>query len=162
MNKKNVITTLEMEVAIARLFGIRRNLIVPNISWGLDLHECDLLIVRKSGYAVEVEIKRTKYDLLNDFKKKHNHIDRKNRIVEFYYAIPEHIYEKCKDFIPKEFGIIVCYQLDFNFIKAEIKRKSKRKKNVNKFTDDEINKVANLGCMRIWKLKEKLNKLQKK
>ena len=62
--KTKLITTIEMEVAIAAYFGFRQNIIVPNISWGFMNHEADMFIVRKSGYAIEIEIKRSKSDLL--------------------------------------------------------------------------------------------------
>jgi len=32
------ITTLEMEIALANHFGFRKNLIVPNVKWGLNLN----------------------------------------------------------------------------------------------------------------------------
>lgn len=51
-------TAKEIEIAIARYFGIRQNAIVPNVSWGLGFpYECDLLILRDSGFAIEIEIK---------------------------------------------------------------------------------------------------------
>lgn len=99
---------MEIEVAIAKYFGVRKNIIVPNISWGFLTHEADLFIVRKSGYAVEVEIKISRADLINDFKKKHTHNDKQNRISEFYYAMPKDLYLKCKDLIPENAGIITC------------------------------------------------------
>jgi hypothetical protein len=74
--------SIEVEEAVARMFGIRQNIIVPNISWGMGLHECDLLIIRKSGYAVEVEIKVSRWDLRKDLKKTHGH--QSGRIREFY------------------------------------------------------------------------------
>jgi hypothetical protein len=49
--------TAEMEVELGRYFNYRQNIIVSNVSWGLGIHECDLLIITKSGYATEVEIK---------------------------------------------------------------------------------------------------------
>ena len=40
------IYTQDIEIAVAKLFGYRSHLIVPNISWGLDFkHELDLLIL---------------------------------------------------------------------------------------------------------------------
>ena len=59
------ITTIEIEEAVARKFGVRTNIIVPNVSWGLPgMHECDLFIIKMSGYGVEVEIKISKADIL--------------------------------------------------------------------------------------------------
>lgn len=160
--KEKAITTIEMEEAISRLFGIRTNIIVPNISWGLPgMHECDVFVVKKSGYAVEVEIKRTKADLLADFKKKHDHSDV--RIREFYYALPEKLLETCTELIPEHAGIISCYRSQWatrNDIYATIKRKAKIRKDARKLTMEEQFKVAKLGTMRIWTLKNKIIKLQ--
>jgi hypothetical protein len=157
---KKQITTIEMEVAIAKYFGIRQHIIVPNISWGFGMHECDLFIIKKSGVAVEVEIKRTKADLLKDFEKRHNHHDRQNRITEFYFAMPEDMYEKCKDLIPEGAGIITCYRwTDYKKrerIDAHTKREPKRIKGARKLTAEEQFRIARLGTMRIWTLKEKI------
>jgi len=155
------ITTSEMEVSIAKYFNIRQHIIVPNLSWGLTgMHECDLFIVRKSGYAIEVEIKRTKADLLADFKKYHNHIDRYNRIVQLYYAIPEELLGSCESLIPEPAGIIVCKKYEYlgkYKIYASIHREAKRRSDARRLTTEEQLKVASLGTMRIWSLKEKLN-----
>lgn len=160
--EKKPITTIEMEVAIAKYFGIRQHIIVPNISWGFGMHECDLFIITKAGCAIEVEIKRSKSDLLADFERGHNHIDRQNRITEFYYAMPEDLYEKCKDLIPENAGIITCYRwTDYakrDRIDAHTKRKATRIKGARKLTPEEQLRIARVGTMRIWTLKEKLIK----
>lgn len=160
------LTTLELEIALAKYFDVRRNIIVPNISWGLLSHEVDLLVVRKSGIAVEVEIKISVQDLKADFKKSHHHIEKQNRITEFYYAMPKDIYEKCIDIIPKSAGIIICERY-INYkkesaVKATLLRKSTRIKGSRKLTSEEQFKVAKLGCMRIFSLKEKIVKSKTK
>ena len=165
-SKPKPVTTIEMEIAIAKMFGIRRNIIVPNISWGLGIHECDLLVLRNSGYAVEVEIKRSIYDLKKDFEKRHGHIDYKNRIVEFYYAFPEEMYEKCKELIPENAGIILCksyfdYKKRFK-PKAYIKKKGKRNSKAKKMTQKEQQQIVRLGALRIWTLKEKITRYERK
>jgi hypothetical protein len=152
-----------MEVAIATMFGIRTHVIVPNISWGLPgMHECDLFVIPKSGCAKEVEIKRSKSDFLADFKKGHNHVDRQKRISEFYYAFPADLVDKCIDLVPENAGIIVCERYKnyrgIESVRASIKRKAKWIKDSRKLTLEEQFKIARLGCMRIWGLKQKLNK----
>jgi len=158
--KPKLISTVEMEVAIAKMFDIRKHIVVPNLSWGFDgMHECDLFFVRKTGYAFEVEIKRSKADLLADFKKGHNHVDKKNRIVQLYYAIPRELLKKCEEHIPEDSGIIICEKYESNgkyYSYASIHREAKRKKGARKLNAKERLKVASLGCMRIWKLKEKI------
>lgn len=161
--KTKPISTQEMEVAIAKMFGIRTHIIVPNISWGLPgMHEVDLFIIKPSKFVVEVEIKRSKSDFLADFKKGHNHVDKQKRISEFYYAFPIDIYEKCKDLVPENAGIIVCERFinyrNVEIVNARIKRKAKWIKDSRKLTEEEQLKVSKLGTMRIWRLKEKLNK----
>ena len=151
-----------METAIANKFGVRTNIIVPNISWGLSgMHECDIFIIKSSGYCVEVEIKRTKSDLLADFKKTHNHKDRQNRIKEFYYAFPESMLKSCEELIPKAAGIITC-QRHGNSVYAKFHREPIPRIGAMKLTKEEQFKVAKLGTMRIWSLKKKIIKLTKK
>lgn len=151
----NKISITEIELAVAKKFGIRQNIIVPNISWGFNLHECDVFILRKTGYAVEVEIKRTKNDLLNDFKKKHGH--KSNKIKELYYAIPSKDVNDWSKYIPKHAGILL-YEKINDCVRISYKRYAKRNKEARKLTLKEQLNVSRLGCMRIWSLKETLIK----
>ena len=153
-----------MEEAIARKFGVRTNIIVPNVSWGLPgMHECDLFIIKMSGYGVEIEIKRSKSDLLADFNKGHQHKDRFNRIKEFYYAFPESMLKTCEELIPKDAGIIVCKRSDWGkkLVHATFHRDPVPIRTARKLTPEEQFKVARLGTMRIWTLKNKIIQLQK-
>ena len=64
-------TAAEIEVVVAQYFDPRRNVIVPNVWWGWGLrHECDLVVMTKTGYAYEVEIKVSRSDLKADLKKR--------------------------------------------------------------------------------------------
>jgi hypothetical protein len=130
------------------------------------MHECDLFFIQKNGYAFEVEIKRSKSDLLADFKKGHDHKDKKNRIKELYFAIPKNLYESCKDIIPKNAGILVCekwlHDDGREIVSVYTKRQAVKVKGAQKLTLEEQLSVARLGCLRIWKLKEKLIALQNK
>lgn len=159
------ITTAEMEIAIANLFDVRKHIVVPNLSWGFFDHEADLFLIRKSGYGFEVEIKRTKPDMVADFKKKANHIDKKNRIVELYYAFPIELLPKVEALVPQDCGIIVVKKMenvgdDYYWCFAKIHKYAKRKKGARKLTTKEQLKIARLGVMRIWNLKNKLNNLK--
>jgi len=163
--KLKPLTTSEMELAIAKYFKVRLHIVVPKLSYGFDwIHECDLFFIQRNGYAFEVEIKRSKADLLADFKKGHNHIDKKNRIKELYFAIPFKLYESCKDIIPKNAGILVCdkWLHDDGRIIVNVctKRQAIKVKGARKLTLEEQLRVAKLGTMRIWSLKEKLIKLE--
>ena len=156
-----MVTTPEMEVAIAKYFNYRIHIIVPNLSWGFFSHECDLFLIRKSGYGFEVEIKRSKSDMLADFKKNHGHEDRKNRIVQLYYAFPIELLPKVEELVPPECGIITVEKYKSTGYEyrayARMHRDAKRKKGAKRLTKEEQLKIARLGTLRIWTLKEKLN-----
>ncbi|MBP7509387.1 MAG: MmcB family DNA repair protein [Prolixibacteraceae bacterium] len=160
------ITTLEMEECLARYFSYRRNLVIPNVSWGFNIHECDLLVVTKSGYLIEVEIKISKSDLKADMKKEHNHHDHYNRVKELYFAMPENLAEdkECIDLVPENAGIILVSKWKPNwhkdlFVQARTIRKSKVNKAAGKLYDNEKYQLARLGTMRIWSLKKKIIKI---
>ena len=153
--------TIDMEIAIADYFNSRVNLIVPNISYGMGLHECDLLIITKSNYAYEVEIKVSSADLIRDIKKKHNHEHEK--IKHLYFAIPSYLTEFTR-YIPERAGIIVVDNqvADSGIWQGCCKRIREAKINSKyRFTDTEIFNVARLGTMRIWTLKQKLREYEK-
>lgn len=143
-----------MESCVANFFGITQNLIVPNISWGLGIHECDLLIISKSGYATEVEIKISLADLIKDKKKWHNHDSPK--IKYLYFAIPDYLEKNIKH-IPEHAGILTVNTSTTRFICSVL-----RKPEINnkyKFSDREMYKAARLGAIRVWSLKRKINAL---
>lgn len=144
--------TSQMELAVSRHFNYRTNLIVPNISWGFAIHECDLLIISKSGYATEVEIKVSKSDLKKDQDKKHKHEDK--RIKYLYFAIPEKL-EKDKDLIPEHAGIIIVK----NNLRCKVIKKPVIQNNY-KFTLEEQYQIARLGSIRTWKLRTKIKGLE--
>lgn len=88
------IEQIELAIMNYHEFNFRQNLIlfrVTNFS-GVVNHECDCLIMTKSGYLTEIEIKRSYADFLNDFKKNHVHDD--DRIKYFYFMIHESIKDK--------------------------------------------------------------------
>jgi hypothetical protein len=154
-------TCLEMEVCVARKFNIRQCIIVPNISWGLQIHECDLLIVSKSGYATEVEIKISLADLKKDANKKHAHTSQK--IKYLYFAIPEKLLPYI-EYIPAHAGIFVLKRGKYNYGKysdspleysyVEKVREPQKNPHSRALFPNEITDVMRLGCMRIWRLKQ--------
>jgi hypothetical protein len=171
-------TTLDIEIAVIKGFKPRQNLIVPNVSWGIwdkyygALHECDVLILSKSGYATEVEIKANKSDLVKDSEKHHNHIH--GLIRRFYFAVPE----KLKDFalanIPERAGLYVlkvvertrynwdtggCAEETYSTNILECVKECKINTKAVKWSNEDKYKLARLGAMRILGLKQKINKL---
>ena len=83
-------TAREVEIGVADKFNYRQNVIVPNVSWGIGLrYEADLVVLRPSGYAVEVEIKVNASDIKADLKKRHQHDSKLFR--ELWFAVPEEL-----------------------------------------------------------------------
>lgn len=149
--------TPEMEIALAQHFNYRQNLIVPNVSWGLylnrqPLHECDLLVLTKSGYLWEVEIKVSKSDLIADKKKMHGHVNA--NIRRLYFALP-HYLEDCIEHTPERAGIIIVTVGAAGQLKCKQIRAPRNDRGY-RLTDKEQYKMARLGALRIWALKNKI------
>ncbi len=142
--------TSEIEYAVARDFGWRTHVIVPNISWGAGLHECDLLVLTKTGYAYEVEIKVSKADLIKDKLKDHGHLS--NRIRKLYFAIPDKLKPHIEH-IPERAGIICVRESGY----CETIREAQTNPLSKPWTDSEMFNIARLGTMRIWTLKKTVN-----
>lgn len=149
-----------MEIAIATHFKFTTNLIVPNVSWGMylnkvPLHECDLLVLTKSGYLWEIEIKVTRADLLADKKKTHGHHNQ--NIKRLYFALP-HYLESCIEHIPERAGVILVKKTSHGYVCRQV-REARNDKGYQ-LTEKEKLKMAMLGAMRIWGLKKNLIKRQ--
>lgn len=152
--RKAKLKCVDIELMVSSMFGIRQNIIVPNISWGAGLHECDLIVIRKSGWAYEVEIKVSKQDLLKDLKKKHAHIS--DKIQKLYYAMPSKLIPIAHEVLPAYVGLIDCSLLPSGAYHAFIRREARACQTARKMNQEEILNVARLGTMRIWNLKRKL------
>jgi len=145
-----------IELAVAEHFGWLQNLIIPNIYRGLGLnYEADMVILRPSGYAVEVEIKVTKSDIKADRKKKHKHDSCLFR--QLWFAVPKELVD-CFD-IPLRAGVLAVTNEHYgtrDYLRCYTHRAAKLNKSATKFTDMQRSELQRLGCMRIWTLKKKL------
>ena len=149
---KDKITTLEMEIAVMRWLGIRQNLVVPNVSWGLLNYEADVVSVTPSGYATEVEIKVSKADLLADFKKGHSHDSKLFKYL--YYAVPEEMQDYALERIWEKAGLLVAMRDDYGAVMIVKVRDPKLNIAHRQWTLAQRMKLAELGAMRILGLKE--------
>ncbi|MDA3900034.1 MAG: MmcB family DNA repair protein [Spirochaetes bacterium] len=143
--------TSEIEMAMVRHLDARKNLIVPNVYWGMFDHELDLCVVSKAGYITEIEIKVSLSDLKKDRAKKHLHYDKKDRIKYLYFAIPAKL-AKHIEHIPKNAGVYVVTT------KGRVVKiaSSKPWPKARALTIEERYIVARLGALRIWNLKERI------
>jgi hypothetical protein len=148
----NYETTGEMELALARYYEWKNLLAIPNIGYGLNLHECDLLVLSKSGYATEIEIKISKSDLKADQHKEHGH--HSSKIKYLYFAVPEKLKE-CMPLIPERAGFITVSPAG----QVTIVRDPQLNKEVHKFTTEDTIRYYRLGCVRIWSLRRTIKNL---
>lgn len=147
----------QIEHLIAQYFDPRRNIIVPNVWWGMGFkHECDLLVLTKTGFAYEVEIKISRSDLKADLKKRTGH--HSTKIRKLYFAIPERL-KPCIDLIPERAGILVVHEHGTMPGAVRKFREAKSVETARRFTTEERIKLAELGTMRIWPLKRTINDL---
>jgi len=158
--------TIEMEIAVMQYFGVRQNIIVPNVYCSINglYYECDLVRLTNSNYATEIEIKVLKSDLKKDKEKWHNH--RSNLFKYLYFAVPVELSEFALSEIPEKAGLLsiekrkIQYsweRLPFAYKVNEIK-KPKKNKLSRQWSDEERYKLLRLGTMRILGLKEKIIK----
>lgn len=86
--------------------------------------ESDFFAVSKSGYVVEVEIKISKADFKNDFKKTTSSNENKHEYLlsektfkpnQFYFAVPEGLITTSD--IPNEYGLIYCTRHNATIVK---------------------------------------------
>lgn len=80
------------EMIIRSEVSIRNEIAIPNLSWGMLPYEADIVVINKTGYMREYEIKRSFQDLKADFKKKCYH--DAEQIYQFFYVLPFSIKEK--------------------------------------------------------------------
>ncbi len=172
LEKAETLTSADIEVAIANFFKPRTHLIVPNISWGMGLHECDVLIMNERNFGIEVEIKVSKADLKKDLKKPHQHLS--NRIRRLYFAIPEYLDKPdVIDLIPARAGVLVVvpakpvwemkswlnpperYISYYTKPRCEIRRNAKINKSAKPFSDAERINMGRLGMLRYWEIRNK-------
>lgn len=154
--------TINMEIAIMRLFAPRKNIVVPNVSWGMmlkspdgkykPLHECDILVLSQNNYATEIEIKISKADVLADKNKRHGH--NHGHIARFYFAVPNNLINFALKHIPERAGL---YGVGDGG-RTKLVRQCKRNTKAHKWSDKERLKLAHLGTMRIVGLKQKIAK----
>ena len=155
------LTVKDIQARLAEHWGIRNHIIVPNVSWGLLDYEADLLIMNKTGYVTEIEIKRSWSDFLADFKKDDN-AHKSELVYQFWYCVPDGLYSKCieklKEVYPNSLDRpnVISYSesgmLNFHGKSSSYCRGKHRKL----FLEEQL-KLARLGTMRYWSSEFKRN-----
>lgn len=135
------------------LWNKRSDIMIPNLSWGLLPYEADFVVISKSGYLTEVEIKRSWSDFLADFKKKHKH--DAEQVYYFYYCVPEKITEQVVEYLrQKELPLAVLSYNDSGVVKSiGYGYSSLNGKHRKLFIEEQLT-IARLGQLRFWNLLE--------
>lgn len=148
--------TIDVEVAMMQKIGVRANIVVPNVFWGMDLpYEADLVSLSPNNYATEIEIKVSRGDLLKDKKKKHKHDS--NLFKYLYFAVPIELKELALSECPKTAGIYTVKEVKANwgsYVNVDRVRSAIINRNCVKWSPEQRCKLASLGCMRILAFKE--------
>lgn len=172
MNKDKIKSSLatslsvdEIQLAILQIdvFNPRRNIVIPNLSFGLLDHEADLAIISKSGYMTEIEIKRSLPDLKADFKKKKDFICE--RVYQFFYCVPDSLVLACRDLCiqhDRPISGIISYSEDAHIsihhgeIWESYDKAWPHYSGGRRLFIEEQLQAARLGAMRVWEIKAKL------
>lgn len=162
-----------------RHFHCYKTICVPNVTDGPCGWEADLLVLRPSGWAVEVEVKTTLSDLKRDFKTKaHKHkiIERgipepnwnqhhwqrtldwgkckPHKCKQFWFCVPIDIVDKAIPLIPDYAGLLVCKDAGLHaypdLLYFDIAKEAPKLKNSRKYTDAERIKLLQTAYFRLW------------
>lgn len=168
------LTAQDIEIAVAKHFGTRQNLIVPNVSWGWGLnHEADMIVLRPSGLCDEIEIKTTASDIRADLKKRVGHWESR-RIARVWFAVPDSLASNAD--IPAVAGVLSIIRGHQHYADGvltwrpwqpgdtswvdhvKVVRPAKLRDKASRMTAtvEQRLKLAELGTLRIWSLKQAL------
>ncbi len=164
-------TSAEIEIAVIRQkYPPRQWMVIPNASWGLGLgYEADLLVISKSGYASEIEIKISVADFKKDLQKeKFTYPPRRdkwlNRIKQFYYAFPAELKDKILPLVPDFAGVITVrrdlHETWYHDVCDLVKPAQIR--TVIPFSQEQLIHAGMLMQMRYWDLRENTLKYRHK
>ena len=146
-------TSDEIEIAVAHYFDYRANIVVPNVSWGLGLsYEADVVVLRPSGFAVEVEIKVTASDIRADLRKRWD-AHRSPLFRQLWFAVPAEL-QDC-DAIRPEAGILAVSRTHSTPrpYAVTVVRPAEIRKDARKWSPKQRDKLLCLAAMRIFDLK---------
>lgn len=143
---------LDIELAVVEFFGKRKFMMVPNVSHGFDLnYEADLMILTPTDFLYEVEIKVSKSDMKADLKKQNAH--NSIYVKRLYFAFPEQLLETALEILPEDVGLFVAHTHLNGSVYVVLKRKPKEITNCKTVPIEKQYKLARLGVLRMWNMK---------
>ena len=148
-----VFTEFSMQQALSHFFGRSHKYIIPNVLMGAC--EADLVVISKSLYVHEVEIKISQSDIKKDLQTYCT--AHKHPLTKFFsYAVPQDL-KNC-EFIPNDAGLIIVS----NYGNCLTIRPPKINKNSRKLTEKEFIGILRLSNFRMWNLRDKFYNMQLK
>ena len=184
MDTSLTVPQIQLALHNSGLWNKRSDIMVPNLSWGFLPYEADFVVMTKSGYLTEVEIKRSWEDFKADFNKDHRHDDE--RIYHFFYCVPITIFDKVKEFLtnklmeelddyskdlltknPDLLGVhsqlpaVLTYDENGKIRRPKFGFSGARRHQARKLFLEEQLQIARLGCLRYWNQQENFIKLPK-
>ena len=168
MDTKLTIDQIHLALRNSNLWNKRSDIMVSNLSWGLLPYEADFVVVSKSGYMTEIEIKRSWEDFKADTKKEHKHDDE--RVYKFAYCVPESICGKVIAYIRAQnpdvpdyrLPAVIYYSEDMGIGLTELNCfDNYNSTKCRKLFIEEMLTVARLGQLRYWARVEKDYKEEK-
>lgn len=155
------IKTQDIELAVMHRFDPIKNIVVPNVYRSLLPYEADIVVLRPSGYATEIEIKTSISDFNADFEKKHYHNSPLFKYL--YYAVPIEMKDYVLENVEYWVGVITVEggKLGPFGMEVWIERYAKPKPRglypeYVKWTDAQRLRLAEIGTERLFRAKEQL------
>lgn len=159
MDTSLTIQQIHLALRNSGIWNKRSDIMIPNVSWGFLDYEADFLVLSKSGYLTEVEIKRSWEDFKADFKKKHAHDDE--RVYYFYYCVHESFADKAIEMLKekhneKEVAFIPAVLIydDNGIIIKQIGNRYNAGHHRKLFLEEQLT-LTRLAQLRYWNLLEK-------
>ena len=152
MKKDNPKALTENKIAniIAAYYDYGKSIILPNYASGLTGWEADVIILRETGWAEEVEIKTSLSDFKAEFKnkiEKHKKLmSTKHYCKKFWFAMPQELAAKAIDLIPEYAGL---YAIG-SYNRVKVIKNAPTLKNAEKIPDDKRAHIMKCAYHRLW------------
>jgi hypothetical protein len=133
-------------------------MVIPNVSWGFLRYEADMLVITKSRFCTEIEVKVSMADWKQDQEKRKFTFSPDPRIKYQYYAAPRELALRHEELeLPQGWGVIAVRDPMTPFLSPYSKApvvdvlKEAEARDARKVTDKELMILARLACFRVWR-----------
>jgi len=155
----------KIEIALYNHFNFLNNDIISNVFLDFNRYECDLMVITKSLYVSEVEIKISVSDLRAESKKQRYKLNGYHNpnfsVCDFlkhkWFAMPEEMEKQGLELIPKYSGLLcVNEKMGVKIVKKPEKLSDK------KISNEQRTDFLRIGNLKVFTLKNRILELEKK